>query len=745
MAGSYDTLAILGTGSAWPMAAALPGAAALVAAGLGVRHRLRRLQQDRRIDAALVENLAEGVYRATPEGRHVFANKALVRLNGFSSREEMLAAIEKDADRWYVEPGRRQQFREILFRDDRIEDFVSEIFRLKTRERIWIAESARLVRDEKSGEPIYYEGTVREITATVQRLSAEAQLQKLTSQLPAGLFQFTAHADGSSTVRHVSDGCQRITGIPSQEIYTHPAIFGDLVVHEDREAFFRSLFDATSQFRAWDHEFRLRARDGTVKWIHLLAHPEQEPDGITWYGCISDVSVRKQQELEIEELAFFDPLTGLPNRRLLLRRISGAVETCAGRGGHAALLFIDLDNFKTLNDTQGHDVGDLYLIEVASRLRSCVGEADTVARIGGDEFVVILERPGGSPAEVSRAAIVAAGRILASLRNEFRLGKLHHVGSASLGIVVFDGSERRVEQLLKHADIAMYQAKAAGRNGMALFDPAAMEREAEGYKLLNELRAALSEGRLELHYQPQFDHERRLTGAEALVRWNHPTRGMIYPGTIMPLVEQFGLGAELSAFVIEQGLRTLAAWQSDRQTSHLRLALNMSVQSVGAEGFVVGLARGILAHGIDPRALTFELVEHVNARDRQRAAAQMRKLKELGIRLALDDFGTGYSSLTFLKDLPFDEVKIDGSFVRDIEKSDSDRALVKTMLSMASNLGLTVVAEHVENIRQEAYLRAFGCDSFQGFLYCKPLPLPDFMGFVRAGAARHIEPHLASA
>lgn len=298
--------------------------------------------------------------------------------------------------------------------------------------------------------------------------------------------------------------------------------------------------------------------------------------------------------------------------------------------------------------------------------------------------------------------------------------------------MVFDGSEPRVEQVLKRADIAMYQAKSAGRNGMALFDPATLEREQERYQLLGELRVAFAERQLELHYQPQFDHNRALVGAEALVRWRHPTRGLIGPEVVVSLVSQFGLTAELSAFVLENGLNALAAWQRDPISANLRLALNMSLETIGSEGFLVSFARSVVEHNIDPRKLTFELIEHVNTRDQQRTLAHMRKLKELGIRLSLDDFGTGYSSLTFLKNLPFDEVKIDGSFVADIEKGDTDRALIKTMLSMASNLGLIVVAEHVENVRQEAYLRAFGCDLFQGFLYAKPLPEQEFLKFVRA-------------
>lgn len=716
----------------WLIAAGL--AVIVLLAMLAVFYRLlyRRSENSRQYYFDLVDNLSEGIYRSSPDGRQLSANRALVKLNGYASEPELLTGVTDIGKEWYVEPNRRQEFRDLLQHDGRVEDFVSEIYRHKTRERIWISESARLVCDPTSGAPLFYEGSVREITETVKQLSAEAQLRKLTSELPVGLFQFTSHADGTSTVNYLSAGSALITGIPTAEMYANPEVFTELVNEADREQYLMALQNSAATLQPWDHEFRLRSRDGAEKWLHLLARPEASANGITWHGYLADVSIRKRQELEIEELAYFDPLTRLPNRRMFMRRMSQSIADCLQRGDHGALLFVDLDNFKALNDTQGHDIGDRYLAEVADRLRGCVGVTDTVARIGGDEFVLIIERPGHTRAQATHDAIVIAGRVLSALRAIFRFGELHHMGSASIGIVTFDGAETGTDEILKRADLAMYQAKDFGRNGMALFDPAAMGREAERYQLLNELRSALIEGQLELHYQPQFDYNRDITGAEGLLRWNHPTRGLIYPEVVLRLAGQFGLMAELSAFVLEHGLRTLANWQADARTAHLRLSLNMSLPAIASDGFLVRLAKSIVELGVDPRKLTFELIEHVNTRDQLRAALQMRRLKELGIRLSLDDFGTGYSSLTFLKNLPFDEVKIDGSFVRDIENSESDRALVKTMLSMASNLGLVTVAEHVENVRQEAYLRAFGCDFFQGFLYSQALSAAEFGTLVDA-------------
>ncbi|MGE0501300.1 MAG: putative bifunctional diguanylate cyclase/phosphodiesterase [Rhizobiaceae bacterium] len=682
----------------------------------------------------LIEHLSEGIYRSSPDGRQLSANRALVKLNGYSSEEEMLAGITDIGKEWYVEQGRRDEFRAILRRDGRVDDFVSEVYRHKTRERIWITESARLVHHKKTGKALYYEGSVREITETVNRLKLEEQIQKLTSQLPGALFQFVVRANGTAEILYASAGLTRITGLTEQEYKERPQSFSELVRPDDVDAFRLSLWDAAAKMEGWDHEFRIQARDGSEKWVRVTAQPELVNGDLTWHGYFNDISVRKRNEMEIEALAFYDPLTGLPNRRLFRDRMGQAVAGAERRGDCGALLFIDLDNFKTLNDTQGHDVGDAFLIQVADRLKRCVGLADTVARIGGDEFVVIIEEAGNDQASSTRRAVTAANQILAAFRGGFELGALNHAASASIGVVVFDGAAKRVDDILKRADIAMYQAKAAGRNAISLFDPATMDREAERYQLLNELRIAFdSDDQLELHYHVQVDDDRQVVGAEALIRWRHPRLGMVYPDRFVPLAEQFGLNDLLTQFVLARGVETLAAWQRESTFARMRLALNVSVQSFNSADFVPMLTRLIDATGIDATMLTLELTEHVMANDHPRVARQMADLKKLGVRLSLDDFGTGYSSLTYLKTLPFDELKIDGGFVSDIETTESDRALVKTILAMARTLGLSAVAEHVENVRQESFLRAFGCDYFQGYLYAKPIPLEALMEYVSGG------------
>jgi diguanylate cyclase (GGDEF)-like protein/PAS domain S-box-containing protein len=699
--------------------------------------RYRRLYLSAREDQdntdELIENLSEGIYRSLPNGTQIKANKALVRLNGYSSEKEILANVRDIAKEWYVDPGRRAEFKYLLETQGRVVDFVSEIYRHKTRERIWVTESARIVRHKQTGKTLYYEGSVREITETVKRLKLEEQFSKLMREVPGALFQFSVSSNLQAGIIYVSPGFERITGISVDELSERPSSFLEGVPEQDRELYRRPIRGEVGAFEPWDIEHRFIRRDGTEKWLRVSATPEVMGDRVIWHGYLSDVTLRKNNEIAVQRLAYFDTLTGLPNRRAFLDRMACTVERCRERRDRGALLFIDLDNFKSLNDTQGHDVGDQYLVQVARRLATAVGESDLVARIGGDEFVVVLEAIGDSDANAAREAITIGNRVIGAMRESFRLGQFSHRASASIGVVVFDGESAAPDEILKRADIAMYEAKSAGRDNLALYDPISMSRESERYQLLADLRDAIARpgDQFELHYQPQMDEAGRVVAAEALIRWNHPAHGMIYPDRFIPLVEQFGLIGDLGTMVLTEGIKRLAYWRADPALSHLRLAVNLSVQCFQSDDLVPQLRKLLADYRVEGSKLTIEVTEHVMARDQKVIAARMEELKKLGVRLSLDDFGTGYSSLTYLKKLPFDEVKIDGSFVADIETAESDRILVKTILAMARTLDLAVVAEHVETFRQEAFLRAHGCDCFQGWLYSKALPADAFASFVR--------------
>lgn len=714
-----------------PLIAALAACAGLATMVGYWRRKALAAQHELENTRDLIENLSEGIYRSSLDGRQLSANDALVRLNGYTSEQEMLDAVTDIAVEWYVEPNRRDEFREILHRVGHVEDFVSEIYRHKTRERIWITESARIVRDKTTGRALYYEGSVREVTETVERLQLEELFRKLTSQLPGGLFQFVRHPDGTYTIPYASVGTYRLAGLPLDVPLTDPLPIRARIHPEDVAIYDNAMRTSRRTMCPLDAEFRV-VRNGEPHWVRMMAKPEAIGETITWHGYVTDVSIRKRQEMEIEKLAFYDPLTGLPNRRLFMERMQSALKDCAHGRRLGALIFIDLDNFKALNDTKGHDIGDEYLVKISRTLLACVGERDTVARIGGDEFVVIIDNAGRNEALATAEGIRLCNRILAALNAPMELTTVRHQGSASLGLVLFDGRRDGADELLKHADLAMYEAKASGRNAVSIFDPAAMRRESERYNLALALREAIDRDDFRLHFQPQMDGDGRLRAAEALLRWYHPDHGIIKPDRFIPLAESSGLIKDLGRLVLAKGIRRLATWQGEAATAGLRLSLNISVQSFMMPDFVEELSRLIASERVDASLVTLEFTEHVMAEDHEMTAERMRQLKALGVRFSLDDFGTGYSSIAYLKQLPFDEVKIAGEFVADIATNDDDRALVRTILAMTATLGLETVAERVETEDQEAFLKLHGCPVFQGFRYSPPLSPEDFLEFARA-------------
>ncbi|WP_295456629.1 bifunctional diguanylate cyclase/phosphodiesterase [uncultured Thiodictyon sp.] len=437
---------------------------------------------------------------------------------------------------------------------------------------------------------------------------------------------------------------------------------------------------------------------------------------------LTDITQRKAAEEQIERLAFYDPLTRLPNRRRLLERLHQAVETGARSRRPGALMFIDLDNFKVLNDTLGHDVGDLLLQQAAGRLLDCVRESDTVARLGGDEFVVMLEGLGERAEAAAAKAQDIGVKVLAALNEPYQLADHRCHSTASLGITLIADHQTPVEDLLKQADLAMYQAKAAGRNTLRFFNPdmqAALEARSA---LETQLRDGLRDGQFLLYYQAQVDDAGSLTGAEALVRWQHPQRGLITPYEFIPLAEETGLILPLGHWVLESACGQLAAWAHQPQRAHLTLAVNVSARQFRDPGFVDQVRTALAASGADPHRLKLELTESLLLEDVTDTIAKMTALKSLGLGFSLDDFGTGYSSLSYLKRLPLDQLKIDQSFVRDALDNPNDAAIVRAILALAPNLNLTVIAEGVETQAQRAFLIENGCRAFQGYLFGRPGP-----------------------
>ena len=440
-----------------------------------------------------------------------------------------------------------------------------------------------------------------------------------------------------------------------------------------------------------------------------------------------EIAARKEAEEEIRSLAFYDVLTGLPNRRLLMDRLSLALSLSQRSRQFGAVLFLDMDNFKTLNDTLGHDYGDLMLVEVAERIKSCVRDADTVARFGGDEFVVLLEDVDVQSTLALEKIALIAEKIREILALPYLLSDREHHSSPSIGVSLYLGHEESIDSLLKHADMAMYEAKAAGKNTVRFFDPA-MQKTVEAHAVLErDLRFAITGGQLCLHYQAQMDSNLKVSGAEALVRWMHPVRGMVFPGEFIPLAEEGALIFEIGEWVLDTACRQLVAWQSHAQ--NLSVSVNVSAQQFKRADFVERVAAVLRAHQVETSGLKLELTESVVLSDAVEVAdvvAKMRALKELGVKLSLEDFGTGYSSLSYLKQLPLDQIKIDQSFVRHIATDSNDAVMIKTIIDLAQNFDLDVIAEGVETEDQLVFLKQHGCKAYQGYLFGRPVPIEEF-------------------
>lgn len=473
-------------------------------------------------------------------------------------------------------------------------------------------------------------------------------------------------------------------------------------------------------------EFRLQRRDGSYLPVLCRGFISRDALGnatrVT--GSNMDLSERKRAESEIRQLAFYDPLTGLPNRRLLLDRLEHSLASSARSQLHGALLFLDLDNFKTINDTLGHDKGDLLLCEVAHRLRQCVREGDSVARFGGDEFVVMLEDLSPDAAESARRAEVVGLKILESIKQPFAISGSDYASSCSMGVTLFRGRDKPVEELLKRADMAMYQAKGDGRNALRFFDPEMHAAIKARMALDNELRQALSEQQFEVYYQPQVDQAERITGMEALVRWNHPSRGLVSPAEFIARAEDSGLIVPLGLWVLKTACEQLARSSQDPDRQHWSIAVNVSSRQFAQPDFFDQVSNILASTGADPRRLKLELTETILLKVDDAVISRMEALQQQGVGFSLDDFGTGYSSLTYLKRLPVDQLKIDQSFVRDLLQDPNDAAIVRSTIALASSLGLHVIAEGVETPQQRDYLLAHGCQAFQGYLFGRPAPWP---------------------
>jgi diguanylate cyclase (GGDEF)-like protein len=444
----------------------------------------------------------------------------------------------------------------------------------------------------------------------------------------------------------------------------------------------------------------------------------------------TDITDRKAAEAKIYQLAFYDDLTGLPNRVMLRERLEKALAARMDGEKMGALLLLDLDDFKTLNDTSGHDIGDLLLQEVARRLTSSVRKTDFMARLGSDEFMVILEGLSADAKEAAIEAKAVGDMLLGACQEPCSLGGYKYAGTASIGVTLFQKQKDAADDLLKRADLAMYRAKAKGRNAMCFFDPAMETSAASRAELLADLKSAMQNREFELHHQPQMDSNGRVTGAEALLRWRHTQRGMVPPSEFIPLAEAAGLIVQLGLWVLQEACSQLAIWAMHPETEGLTLAVNVSIRQFIDPQFVHLVEEALRESGANPHRLKLEITESFIMEKANDTIAKMNALKSHGISFSMDDFGTGYSSLSQLRQLPLDQLKIDQSFLRDVPNCAKSASIVSAIIALGRSLNLSVIAEGVETEQQRGFLEDQGCCLYQGYLFSRALPAPQFEEFV---------------
>ncbi len=567
------------------------------------------------------------------------------------------------------------------------------------------------------------------LASFIQRKHAEEELRIAASAFDS--LEGMIVTDANNVILRVNQAFTTITGYSAEEaVGQTPSLFKSGRHDAD---FYRGMWESIQRTGGWRGEIWDRRKNGEEypKWLTISAVKNDEGQVTHYVGSHYDITEQKKAEERIHELAFFDQLTGLPNRSLLMDRLSQAMAAGARNGRFGALLFIDLDNFKILNDTQGHDIGDTLLRQVAQRLKSSVRASDTVARLGGDEFIVVMPELSTNQREAAKDIETVAEKILASLSLPYPLDHVDHHSTASLGVTLFSGQLASHDDLLKQADLAMYKAKAAGRNTICFFDPSMEAALVKRALLESDLRQALAHNQFLLHYQAQVRSDGRITGAEALIRWQHPERGLVPPDDFIPLAEDTGLILPIGQWVLETACARLKEWENDVHTRDLQIAVNVSARQFRQPDFAAQVAQALSSSAAIPERLKLELTESLVLENVEDSIEKMHAIKRLGVTFSMDDFGTGYSSLSYLARLPLDQLKIDRSFVRNLPGEKNDETIARTIITMGRGLDMNVIAEGVETESQREFLEAHGCHAYQGYLYSQPLQQEAFERYAR--------------
>ena len=677
---------------------------------------------------ASFDQAAVGILHTSLEGRILKCNECFAGIVGYSPEELVGSNFQEITPPEDRDSGKSAAMH-LLSGEVSSASFEKRYLR-RDGSLTWVTLTISIQHDDE-GRPQFFLTLVQDINARKQAeelLAAAQEALRVSEERYRTAFQMSLD---SINLNRVSDGiyveCNKAfletTGYTREEVIGHGSI--ELNIWEDPADRGRLVEMLHRQGVCRNFEARFRKKNGEVFW-GLMSASVIELEGVPCILSIArDISDVKTAQDEIRHLAFYDPLTELPNRRLLLERLRQTVTASKRSGRQRALLFIDLDNFKNLNDTLGHAVGDLLLKEVGERLTGCIRAVDTAARVGGDEFVVILEDLGRTSEEAAAQAGNVAEKILASITQPYLLAGRECRSTASMGITVFGDRNESSSAILQQADIAMYQAKAAGREAIRFFAPELQSAVNARAALEGELRQGIRNREFELWYQPQVDGD-RVVGAEALLRWNHPRRGVLLPAEFISLAEETGLIVALGNQVLEDACRQLAVWAQRAETASLSVAVNVSPRQFRQADFADRVLAVVETTGANPRSLELEITESLLVEDMEETIAIMNALRSRGLRLSLDDFGTGYSSLAYLKRLPLDRLKIDGSFVRDILADATSRAIAHAIIWLSREMHLPLLAEGVETEAQRDCLAGFGCHVYQGYLFGAPVPVEQF-------------------
>lgn len=681
----------------------------------------------------IFEGTTEGIYqvaidKGSNEARYVTANDSMAAIFGYTSPESFLEGVTDINSQIYDDPEFLSNLLSLLNNQKSVSDHVS-LSKDKNGDLIWISENINGIYDD-NGTLVGYEGTVIDIT---QRRKSEERL-KLISQAFEHSLEGILITDAETNIIEVNKALCGITGYSAEELIgNRPNMLSS--DSYDKE-FYKEMWDELNAKGLWQGEMKDRKKSGEVyeEYLTICAITDEEDKVINYIGICSDISEKKSSEEHIHKLAYYDILTGLPNRVLFQDRLKHAIERSRRRGFSVALFFIDLDNFKIINDTLGHHMGDLFLQQVVERIEGTIRHENTFARLGGDEFTVIIEELGDS----TEAARVAK-KIIDAVSKPFDLEGRDIFSSASIGITIFPQDASNIGDLIKNADTAMYRVKGQGKNDFEFFTPDMNVENLNHLMMESNLRSAIEGKEFILHYQPQFNpYTGKVSGMEALIRWQSPVLGFVPPGKFISFAEKTALIIPIGQWVLEEACRQVVEWKR-AGLDVPSVAVNVSPRQLRSETFLEDLDMILKRRGMNPMSLQIEITEGALMENLEETIEKLNAIKKRGINIQIDDFGTGYSSLGYLKRFPIDKLKIDISFIKDIPEDKDDIAITSAIIAMSKSLGLKVLAEGVEREAQLNFLTGKSCDEVQGYYYSRPLAADDMKTLLEGGGVTNVK------